>query len=116
MSNISGFEIAVGAIFAFFVIKFVMGMMGRIKPAEARAKVNAGALLVDVRTPGEFAGGALPGAKNIPVSDLAARLSELPKGKPVIVYCASGMRSSKAKSILKGAGFEAHDLGPMQPI
>lgn len=112
----SWFEIAVFAVFAFFIVRFVMGMMGRIKPAEARAKVDAGALLLDVRTPGEFAGGALPGAKNIPVGDLSSRLKELPKGKVVIVYCASGMRSSKAKSILKGAGFEAHDLGPMQPI
>lgn len=114
--KLSWMEIGFLALFAFFAVRFVMGMMGRIKPAEARAKIDAGGLLLDVRTPGEFAAGALPGAKNIPVGDLSSRLAELPKGRAVVVYCASGMRSAKAKSILKSAGFEAHDLGPMQPF
>ena len=55
---------------------------------EARRLVESGARLVDVRTPGEFAAGHLPGAINIPVQDLERRLHELgPKQAPIVVYC-----------------------------
>lgn len=86
---------------------------GKTGSAEAHRLVAAGARLVDVRTPAEFAGGALPGAVNIPLDQLAGRAAELKKeAKPVVVYCASGMRSGQAKRILAGAGLtEVHDLG-----
>lgn len=69
-------------------------------------KIQAGAAIIDVRTPDEFADGAYQGARNIPVNSLLARLSEVgPKDKPVVVYCASGGRSSVAQAMLKANGF-----------
>ncbi len=89
---------------------------GKIMGAKARELVGAGALLLDVRTPSEFAGGHLQGAINIPVSELGARVSELgqDRARPIVVYCASGMRSASAKTTLRGLGFaDVHDLGAM---
>jgi len=82
---------------------------------DAHAYVADGALLLDVRTPAEFAGGHLQGAKNIPVDELAGRLAELgSKETPVVVYCRSGGRSNRALGMLHKAGFEgARDLGAM---
>jgi phage shock protein E len=69
-------------------------------------KIKAGAKIVDVRTPGEFADGAYPGAVNIPLNILGAKLDELgPKDKPIILYCASGARSAQAARMLKQAGY-----------
>jgi rhodanese-related sulfurtransferase len=70
---------------------------------------------VDVRTAVEFATGHLPGAVNIPLDQLGARAGELrSEQRPVVVYCASGTRSSQAKRILARAGVaEVHDLGGM---
>lgn len=87
---------------------------GKISGARARELVSAGALLVDVRTPQEFASGHVDGATNIPVSELTARAAELggDRARPVVVYCASGMRSASAKGKLKKLGFaNVHDLG-----
>jgi phage shock protein E len=86
----------------------------RISGAEARVKVADGATLVDVRSPGEFASGHIDGALNIPVSALRRRLDELPSDAEVVVYCASGMRSSSAAKQLRSAGFTAHDLGAIR--
>ncbi|PKO36779.1 MAG: hypothetical protein CVU33_16405 [Betaproteobacteria bacterium HGW-Betaproteobacteria-6] len=64
--------------------------------------------MVDVREPAEFAAGHLPEARNFPASKLAERIGELEKfkGKPIIVCCASGMRSGKALGEFKKQGFE----------
>ncbi len=81
----------------------------------ARRHMLEGARLLDVRTPEEFAGGHLPGAVNIPVQALAARVRDLgAPHAPVVVYCRSGARSARAASMLRAAGFRAvHDLGAM---
>lgn len=63
-------------------------------------------VLIDIRTPNEFAAGAIEGAKNIPLNELPNRLDELPKDDEVIVYCAGGYRSSLARSILNAEGFK----------
>ena len=68
-------------------------------------KVKAGAKIVDVRTPDEFRDGAYPGAVNIPVQELGARLGEVPKNAPVVVYCASGARSAAAAQFLRRSGY-----------
>jgi rhodanese-related sulfurtransferase len=71
-----------------------------------------GAVIVDVRTPGEFRGGHIKGSINIPVDSISQQINDLKKkGKTVITCCASGMRSSSAASILKGAGIEAYNGG-----
>jgi rhodanese-related sulfurtransferase len=84
--------------------------------ANARQMVANGALLLDVRTPGEFGHGHIDGALNIPVRDLPSRLTELGDHKrPIVVYCRSGARSAKAKRLLDGAGFDrVVDVGPMK--
>jgi len=62
-------------------------------------------LLVDVRTPEEFAAGSVPGAINIPSSLVPLRLAEIPKDKPVIVFCQSGSRSGLTKQFLVREGY-----------
>lgn len=64
-------------------------------------------LLIDVRTPDEFASGHLSGAINIPVEELQARLNEVPDDKPIVVYCRSGNRSHTASLILDSAGYSS---------
>ena len=68
-------------------------------------KIKAGAAIVDVRDPEEFRDGAYPGSVNIPLSELKKRLSEIPKDKPVVLYCQSGARSAAAARLLKKAGY-----------
>jgi phage shock protein E len=73
----------------------------------ARQLVAGGALLLDVRTPDEYRQGHLPGAVNIPVQELARRLPEVePRSRPVVVYCAAGMRAQSATLLLERSGFE----------
>lgn len=66
------------------------------------------AQLLDVRTPGEFAGGHISNAKNVDWngSDFDTQVANLDKEKPVFVYCLSGGRSKKAASHLKDLGFK----------
>ena len=68
--------------------------------------VKAGAIIVDVRTKGEFAGGHIRGSINISLDKLGSNLPQLrKKNKPVITCCASGIRSASAKRLLKANGF-----------
>jgi rhodanese-related sulfurtransferase len=62
--------------------------------------------LIDVREPGEFKSGHVPGAVNIPMGQLDARITKLKKDKPYAVICASGSRSSSATYFLLEHGFE----------
>ena len=64
-----------------------------------------GAVIVDVRSKGEYTSGHLKKSINIPLDVLVSNLGKLDKSKPVITCCASGMRSSSAKIILKSKGF-----------
>ena len=69
--------------------------------------VKNGAIILDVRSKGEYAEGHIKGSINIPVDQLRNNLVKLKdKKKPIITCCASGMRSSSAKSILLNAGYE----------
>jgi rhodanese-related sulfurtransferase len=84
---------------------------GKVDGARAKQLAAEGAVLLDVRSPGEFAAGHAAGAINIPVDELAARKAELPAGKDVITYCAAGVRSARAASMLRSDGRTVHDLG-----
>lgn len=95
--------LAIGII-AFIVLRRLLGG-GKTAPGIVRQKLEAGASIVDVRTPDEFRSGAYPKAKNIPLADLGRRMGEIPKNKPVVVYCASGARSSSAARAMKQAGY-----------
>lgn len=77
-----------------------------VDPARARAALLDGAAALDVREPDEFAAGHIPAAIHVPLGDLEARLSELPRDRPIVTYCASGDRSASAESILERHGFE----------
>ena len=96
---------------------FLVGAGGpTISGDEAKSLVKQGALLLDVRTTGEFAGGHVEGAVNIPVEELEAKLHAVPakKDQTIVVYCQSGRRSSTARQILEKAGFsKVVDLGAM---
>jgi NADPH-dependent 2,4-dienoyl-CoA reductase/sulfur reductase-like enzyme/rhodanese-related sulfurtransferase len=70
-----------------------------------------GRFLLDVRTPAEFAAGHIPGAANIPVDDLRARLGEVPRDRPVAAYCQVGQRGYLATRVLLAAGFDAANVG-----
>jgi len=67
---------------------------------------NPKKFLVDVREPNEFKSGHIPGASNIPLSQLKNRTGEIPKDREVYLYCQSGMRSKGAAKILSKEGFE----------
>ena len=67
-------------------------------------------LLVDVRTPPEFAAGAIPGAINIPVDELRSRLQELPRDRSIAVYCQVGQRGYLATCILRQRQFDVANI------
>lgn len=103
------------AIALLAVVALVIAMRPRpdVDGEQARALVAKGAVLVDVRSPSEFAAGHIEGAINIPVGEVASRTDEIgPASTAVVVYCQSGMRSAQAKKVLAGKGFgDVHDLG-----
>ena len=82
-------------------------------PITALSAVNTtDMLLIDVRTPGEYAGGHLEGAMNINWldADFKARAGELDKDKTIYVYCQKGGRSAKAAAVLDSMGYNVVDL------
>lgn len=85
------------------LIKSLFGLGPKVNYAEL---VRSGAVILDVRTKGEYSGGHIKGSVNIPVDSLSNNTSRLSdKNKPIITCCASGMRSGAAKSILKSKGY-----------
>ena len=63
--------------------------------------------LVDVRLPWEYAQSHLAGAVNIPLQELPVRLGEIPKTRPVVLYCRSGNRSGQAAQFLQGLSYSS---------
>lgn len=84
-------------------------------PVDYKALVEAGAVVVDVRSPQEFQSGHAKGSKNIPLQNIKAKAKQF-KGKEVIVVCKSGMRASQAKSILTQNGVTCHNAGAWQQL
>ena len=76
---------------------------------ETRPLAEQGYLLLDVRTPGEFARGTVPGARNIPVDELRDRMSEI-DARDVVVICQVGQRGHVATRLLRAHGFNARNL------
>ncbi len=72
---------------------------------EARAQQQQGALIIDVRERGEWAGGHVPGARHIPLGQLAHAASSLPADRDLLLICQSGNRSARAVELLQQAGF-----------
>lgn len=83
--------------------------------AEARHRVEAGAVLLDVREPAEWDTGHADAARWIPMGEIEARHTELPTDAPVVVICRSGNRSGLVTQALVGAGYDASNIaGGMQ--
>ena len=97
------------------LLKNMLGLGPKVDYAEL---MKNGAAVVDVRSRGEFAGGHAKGAVNIPLDQLNSNLGRFKsKDQVIITCCASGMRSSSAKQILKQAGFvNVHNAGPWQNV
>ena len=74
-----------------------------------QARRTQGAVLMDVRTPEEYAQGHVPGSQNIPLDCVGS--AHLEEGTPLFVYCRSGARSSQACSILRRRGYQAVNIG-----
>ena len=77
-----------------------------ITVAEAAARRDAGAFILDVREPEEWDEYHIPGSTLIPLGDLEARLAEVPSDQPIVVVCRSGNRSQQGRDILTAAGYE----------
>ena len=83
------------------------------------AKISSGALIVDVRTPEEFAQGHFPGAINIPHEQIVEglRSRQIEASEPVILYCRSGNRSGKAERALHAEGYvSARNAGSLDNL
>lgn len=72
--------------------------------------LQAGVTLIDVREPGEYTQGHVPGARLIPMGQLPGRVTELDSREPVYVICATGNRSSAMTAFLVSAGFQAYNV------
>jgi rhodanese-related sulfurtransferase len=84
-----------------------------ISPDDAYNMLSSrnGLYLLDVRTPGEFQQARLEGASLIPISQLLRRLPEVPKDRPILVYCAVGSRSAQVVNYLARQGYpEVYNL------
>ena len=96
--------------FAIAAVLFLIAGCSGVDDTATKAALTAvdqGALLIDVRSEGEFKGGALEGAINIPHTAILEGVTQLSisKTQPVVVYCRSGNRSGIAKTALEQAGF-----------
>lgn len=99
---------------AVVAVFFMIKKSGQISAKDALEKLKNGALVIDVRSPGEFNSGHLKTAINIPLDDIETALPKRVKDKnqALLLHCASGMRSGMAKSKLKGMGYtNAFNLG-----
>lgn len=83
----------------------------RIQNVDFKELVKNGAQIIDVRSPQEYKSGHLKNSKNIPLQTLSSKLNTFNKKTTIITVCASGMRSSSAKSILISNGFQAYNGG-----
>ena len=96
-------------------IKKILGIGPKVNFSELVAE---GAIILDVRTKGEYGTGHIRGSVNIPVEQLSSNLHKLKdKKRPIITCCASGMRSASAKGILASNGFiNVHNGGSWQSL
>ncbi|CAI8167824.1 MAG: Thiosulfate sulfurtransferase PspE [Flavobacteriales bacterium UBA4585] len=97
------------------LLSFLFG--GSKKQDRIIEALQAGAKIVDVRTPGEFRQGHAKGAVNIPLGNLAQKTAQLQKeNQPIILCCRSGARASNAASILQGVGIQSINAGAWQTV
>ena len=85
-------------------------LRSKVKVAQALALVRDGATLLDVRENGEWKSGHAPGAIHVPLGDIDKAPRRIKAGRPVVVMCASGMRSRTAAKHLRSLGYDATSL------
>ncbi len=95
-----------------FLKSVLGGGSGSMIAADAKVRIEGEnpPYVLDVRQPSEFASGHIPGAVLIPLDQLAARMSELPKDREILCVCRSGARSGSATRTLQSAGYQAVNL------
>lgn len=99
------------------MIDSIKKMLGLGPKADIGQLIRNGAVIVDVRTRGEYSGGHVKGSVNIPLDQIESHIDKLKKkNKPVVTCCASGMRSGSARRILESAGIEAYNGGSWQSV
>lgn len=87
------------------MMDLIKKLFGFGTPTDYKALMAQDATIVDVRSKQEYANGHIAGSINIPLDTLTSNLSKINKNKPVITCCASGMRSTSAKSTLTAKGY-----------
>ncbi len=87
-----------------------MADLSNVDVQQARALIDEGALLVDVREDSEFEMGHAPGALHIPLAEVPDHLEDLPKDRQIVAVCRSGGRSSRAGQFLIEQGFDVVNL------
>lgn len=87
-------------------MSFLSKLFGTKPKADFAQLVAEGAVIIDVRTPSEFKSGHITKSTNIPLNTLSSKYGKLKKNSTIITCCASGMRSSSAKSMLESNGFQ----------
>ena len=94
------------------MLNLLKNMFSSAPEANYAELVKNGAIIVDVRTPGEFKSGHIKGSINIPLDEIKNKTTELKnKNKVIITCCRSGNRSGMAKSMLESVGIECHNGG-----
>jgi rhodanese-related sulfurtransferase len=81
-----------------------------VDPAGARERVDAGAVVLDVREPDEWSAGHVSDSAWIPMTAIPARYGELPTDRAIVVVCRTGARSGRVTEALRGAGYDAVNL------
>jgi rhodanese-related sulfurtransferase len=96
----------------------ILSMLGLAGKSESvKDLMEKGAVIIDVRTVGEFREGHIKNSKNIPLDSIFSKVEEIKKlNKPIIVCCRSGMRSAQANSILKNNGIDSMNGGGWQSL
>ena len=95
-----------GAMLLWPLVQRRFSAMKEVGTHAATQLINRDALVLDVREPEEFASGHVHGAVNIPQADLATRLDEIPRDRPILTICQSGMRSLRSAQFLRQQGIQ----------
>lgn len=94
----------------------MLGLFGarvpQLSPEELLSRLDGGAapVVIDVREPGEYSAGHIPGSRLMSLGTLPARVQDLPREREIVVVCLSGGRSAQATQFLRQAGYNALNL------